>query len=703
MTVNKQPTPGNSTVAGNDTAMSAAMRKATAATPAAAPGPFPPVQPGANFGTQPHTNTTETAAQEQRANTAMNQNQNYGAAHPAAAAAPFSSAAAQGQNLGIRTLGDFKKFNPNLIGATAQAEAVSSFIARAKELAEATATHGQYLMDVLPLNKGEPDDIYVSAVILVVRDAQNPTAGLAYHVMLLSDTAEDPAPYFPNTPGMQGVEVLRVMSDAYDDVYKQAVWNLLRNKYPQIGDNNFYDAEAEVIPKGYDFKDLNLVRKTLMNAGNAVTTQLNSANPEFTDVSLGALTGTMPNTQARLAFQQPQSSNEVGDPVRTDTVIEFIEVSGQGGNNQVKNGVPGSLNSGEQTTKLARVGGFFDLVWAPSGQFQSQNPYLPAGNAYGNVPQQIPFLYRPRFVITRMELPVVTTLPMQILALLPTLILRENNNWMGGFARPHGEGFDMHDIGAIGIEVNADNNPNGIGTRFDTKADSFKPQNLGQLLSAFVSPELAISFDIDEYGPTTWRDSVWAAAANGNPNANRALQHAMDLLTNGEFSKRYNGQIIMNDNNRVHTGWYVDSNGVKIDLRNIDHLCVLNMLGEKDPAAARDWSDTFAQNQYPIEQRLAVRRRILTQVLRDVHITGFAQRFTFVGEALRALAEATAAAGLQIRLQNLYQDMSGQPRASAQWIERGGIAAGNYGVFARGFTNQPGQVLGGAPAIGRWR
>ncbi len=630
----------------------------------------------------------------------MNTPNQYGAAHPAQVAQPFASAAARTEIPTSRTISDFRRFNNPLLSSLPVAEAVQKFIKAATELAASAASSGQYLMDVHSLSKGDSAAaIYCSAVILVVRNAQNPNAGLAYHVMLLSDTAEDPAPVFINQPGLQGVEIFRVMSDAYDDEYRAVVYNLLRTKYPQITDKCWYDAEAEVIPKGYDFNDLNMIRRTLINAGNAVTTQLNSADPEFVDVSLEAMSQ-LPNTQVRLAFNQPQTANEVNDPVRTDVSIDYLEVTGTG--NQGKNGVLTSLNSGEQTTRLASIKGYLDLVWSPVGHFAAANPYAPA-SPYMQQPQTPPYLYQPRFIITRVELPIVTTLPMELLALTPALALRDNLNWMPGFHRPHGAEFDMHDIGAIGIEVNANNNPNGIGDRFDTRADSFKEANLGQLLQAFVRPDLAISMDIDEYGPTTWRDSIFLAAARGFAPANRAIINACDMLTNGHFSKIYQGPVVMDDNNRLHTGWYADNKGEKVDLRNVDHLCVLNMLGEKDPAAARDWSDTFAQNQYPIEQRLQVRRRILSAVLRDVHITGYAQRITFYGEFLKGLAQALAAAGLQIRLQNPYQDMTGQPRASASWLDQGAITGPNMTVFQRGFAPQPGQVMGGAPQVGRWR
>ena len=80
--------------------------------------------------------------------------------------------------------------------------------------------------------------------------------------------------------------------------------------------------------------------------------------------------------------------------------------------------------------------------------------------------------YVSRFV-TALESHDILTVGTQLLALLPAMSLRENNQWANAFRpAPFNNGIDLRDIGAIGIEVNFENNPTGVGSRIDTKSAS---------------------------------------------------------------------------------------------------------------------------------------------------------------------------------------------------------------------------------------
>lgn len=586
--------------------------------------------------------------------------------------------------------------NPAPLAGAPDAEAMKAFSDAIKQLV--AGVNEAYDLQVVNVSKNELTDLFCSSIVLVVRHKQAPNAALAYHTMLIADTASDlPRPQV--NIGGQTVEQQLVIGDAYDGDYKAAVAGVVARNFPQTKPQAMFDAEGEVIPKHYDFKDLNLVRKTLANALRAAGTVLNSSASNFKDYSLeGNAAGI--NSTATLLFNQPQQENAVGEAVRTDVYISYAEVRGQ--QRQVKAGERVSLNSGERTEQLFGIGGFMDLLWDPANpQFQA-NPFAPQfANPAFQQQQQVSHLYTPRYVITKLDAKTLNTLPGQLLGIVTALTLRDGGNWIGAFRRPHSAEFDMRDIGAIGIEANIEKNPSGFGSRIDTRAESFTAQHLAMLVQTFIRPNLAISLDVAECGPETWLTSVFLAAARGSSDANNAILAAASLLTNGKFN--YSGPTVFNENNRIHMGWYQDKNGVRRDIRDVDHLAILNLFGEQDPSVIRDWSDTFTRVEYAADLRLAARKRILEQAVGgQIEYTGFAERVTFAGPFLDALAKAVLATGLTIRPVTPYQDLSTPQRASAGWMQNLRLGTDSSGLFNRGYGGvaQPGAQSGSS--FGRW-
>lgn len=584
--------------------------------------------------------------------------------------------------------------NPAPLAGAPDAEAMKAFSEAIKVLA--ANAHESYDVQIVSVSKNEITNLFCSAIAVVVRHKQNKDAALAFHTMLVGDTAgELPRPQI----SVQGVMVEQqwVIGDAYDNKFRAAVAGAVARQFPNTDTSNMFDAESQVIPVGYDFKDLALVRATLANALRAAGTVLNSNASNFKDYSLeGSAAGL--NSTATLAFNQNQQANAVGEPVRTDVYISYAEIRGNA--EQAKAGERQSLNSGERTEQAFGIGGFMDLLWDPANPQSTANPYSAALQQYNPQPQ-VTHLYTPRLVITKLDARLLNTLPGQLLGLVTALTLRDNGNWIGSFRRPHTNDFDLRDIGAIGIEANLDKNPSGYGSRIDTRSDSFTNQQMAALVQAFIRPNMAISMDVAECGPETWLNSWALAAARGSSEANDAILGAAQLLTNGRFT--YTGPTVFNENNRIHMGWYTDKLGQRRDIRDVDHLAILNMFGETDPALIREWSDTFTRVDFASDLRLAARRKILEQTVGgQVHYTGFAERVTFDGRFLDALAKAVVATGLTIRPITPYQDLSGPSRATASWMQNLRLGNDSGGLFNRGYGGPAQGGVQGGSTFGRW-
>ena len=124
-------------------------------------------------------------------------------------------------------------------------------------------------------------------------------------------------------------------------------------------------------------------------------------------------------------------------------------------------------------------------------------------------------------------------------------------------------------------------------------------------------------------------------------------------LTNGNFRDYFKaGTPIFSDaGERVHMGTWIDKDGNKRDIRDIDHIAICNLVGERNPQIIREYSDTYLNTMVPMEKRLADRKRILSAVTGETcTITGFAQRLTFTREFIEALVQGVRATNLAVRV-----------------------------------------------------
>lgn len=528
---------------------------------------------------------------------------------------------------------------------------------------------------LIPIDNTSETALAFSALVVCLRYKNQPELGIAYHTLIVEATGEKIPAKFVQIGGSQ-VEIYRVAGDACDAILLTKVAERVRAAFPN---QRLFDAEACVVPRDFNTENKVAVHQLALNAGLAVSTELDVRQKNFQDLNLAASAHDS-NLTVTLSFARQQLENAVTEPVRSDLLLTFTSQQQNQQQQQVQ-----SVNSGDRTARIAELSAFIDLIWAPvSQQGSGYNPYAP-------IVQQNTQKYAARMVITNMHSTFAATPPAQLLALVTALSVRDDNNWIQVF-RPTpvvGKDIDTHDIGAIGIEANFENNPSGYGVRVNTKSDTFRPENLGQLVTAMIQPGLVISLDVPECGPESWYSSIFSAASNGSIEATQAIYAACNQLTNGNFARYFpdGAQMFADLGNRIHLGHYTDKNGVKRDIRDIDYLAVMNILGERDPKSIQDWSDTFTKTQFPLEQRLAARKRtIMALTDQSAEFTGFAHRVTFTHTFMEALAKACKDTGLVIRINTpLNTGDFNNERGVAGFIGSAISQSGQSSVFNRDF------------------
>jgi hypothetical protein len=561
-----------------------------------------------------------------------------------------------------------------------------------------------YEVTLIPIDLNNTRSLEKSAIVVAVRDLINPDVGVAYHTLVLEASSEPVQSRFEMI-GNQNTEILRVTGDVYNATFQQEVSEWVARQFPG---KNLIPVDAEVVPEEFDVENGKRLHGAAANAITACTTELEMRSGG-TDIDLGNVE--QDNTlTVQMNFAAAQTEDVMGLPVRSDIMIDF-RAGGQP--------IPGQPGVTSRVSTLSRISGFMDLVWVPAvTQQQAFNPWVAQQQAVVS-PDEFK-RYIPRFVMTDLESMNLLTIRAQLLALVPAFTLRENNSWVESF-RPSTvstDGVDWKDIGAVGIEANFERNASGFGSRIDTKSDAFqRGQNqqgdyLIRLVASVFQPKLLLSLDVPEVGPSTWSNSVFAAAGEvNNPNSINATEYILkeaDKLTHGRFLKYFpqGARVTVDENNRIHTGYYVDRHGQKRDLREVDYLAVLNMVGDRDPELAREWSDSFALTGVPLEVRLAKRKSIITGILgaNNVHFKGFARRVTFEPQFVDALIAACKEVGLSVRTIAPFSDLTTYERAINPYATSAAMDASGYssGIFNRGYPGQQQATFGARSGFSRW-
>lgn len=465
--------------------------------------------------------------------------------------------------------------------------------------------------------------------------------------------------------GNQPIEIERTAGDTVNDELWDKTTLFLRDTFgPQA---NYVFCGAMVIYSEIDPEDDLQIQQIVYAATQAMWTKMeNDVLGADAFINVGMVGNAV--VSAAVDYNPADVFSANGLPVRSNLSISQ-RVTQANANNQ-------SLH--EQQLELTRLDAYVDLIYVK-----------PPVAQWGQAP--ITQHYFPRVVITKLDSQVdAVNLELQLWALSSGMLAGRQMAWSGVFLpRYNVSGPDLRDIGAIGFEVNLTGNPDALPERIPTKSESFGRRELLNLIGSAIHDQVVYSLDVEEVGPLSWLTQTFIAAANGDADAYAAIVQAANNLTNNQFGTIWNGgAIAVDDNNRIHLGYYFDTNGQKKDLRDIDYLAMLNLLGDKDMQNFHEWVSTFEESSVPLELRLEKRSKLLKALIPEARIKGFARRVTFTADFIAALEAAIQQAGLVVRPTNV-QPLEGQTAQRGQFNAAQFAVNSNVGAGLFTFNQAP--------------
>ncbi len=535
----------------------------------------------------------------------------------------------------------------------------------------------EWQFSVLAFDRDTHSGLYYSCLVVVVTKKGASVA--PFFTLILEGTNKPLNSVNRSTPQGVTVEITRLASDAADSALYGLIKNSLQSKMPG---NNFRRVDSMVIPADFDIHNKEAVHQVAYIAALACGNEIGTQDPSFEDINVATLARMSVNNSLSIYvnYGRVLKTDAVGWPIRSDVRCIFKD-------NQHTKGNDLSVNTVDQSTYMAELNGFMDLVYVGGNEV---NPYLP------NMQPARMDNYACRFVITDIDRLNGYTNANLLLALSTASALSADNNWMMAF-RPQSmdrRAIDITDIGALGYENNVSSDPAAAFKKFDTKSENFNFGQLTWLLSTLLKPGIMISMDVPDSASQSWYMSLFSEASRGNMTARGLIIKGANHLTAGKFPVDFStNDIFVDTGNRIHMGYYISKNGDRRDIREIDYLAIANLAGENDREKIVEWSDTFTRLDRPLEVRLDSRKRIIQWATDNTAVfTGWAERVTFSAKFMGTLVGANAECGLRANLV--------QPMSSGDFSDiRGRANFVNSGLFAgRGYTtnsiSEAGSIFG---------
>jgi len=613
-----------------------------------------------------------------------NQNGNNGRQEHAEAPRPRAESARPnfgGQAEGLDNINYAALLNP--AGDTASGDTLVRLSEAATKYFEGTVNNVYYDYSFLTFDRANSEGITVSILVILAFLKTSKGAAGSFHTLLIGDSFG--AVETQINKGPETIIWKRHAGEAFDGKMIAFIQKELSVRYPHT---SFVQADAEVVPAGFELSKPR-TDALFTNAVTACATILAQA-AGLVRVSIDDLTAGRA-LQVRALFNQPNTENAVGVPVRTDTRLVLSTIP-----NRQSNSMDVSLNDiGAQSKILAHVGGYMDVIYAPE-----EKP----NNSFRTTERRDTRTYIPNFIITQLGHTRMTSLEGTLLSLAAINALRVDNGWTQCFrpnTNPAG-GRDMHGVGGFNVEANVTNDPKG-GYVMDTGKD-LRDDDLADYLQAIMFDDLVVSIDIAECGPDTYFLAPFAMAAEGESSAQAAIFRAAEKLTKGNFAAKFeakkNHTILSKNNLSLLNGDYVAPGGVRRDIRDVDYAFICNTFGANDAGQIGRWGDATQGGGTDVIARADEQRTIIEGALAsEVRFTGMSRRYSFNRDFLNALTEALLAAKLDVSLESsgLFGARRDRTRGADYLDDARMSTRGNDSYFQR-------RTSGGNPAgFGRFR
>lgn len=534
-----------------------------------------------------------------------------------------------GQNLSIGMSSRMAAFGS---GGDMFEKIYTHFAEKVKLLNESIKTGEKY--HVLKLLK-QRHGLNYSGVIVTVTHGDLTCA----HTIMVEKTGDYPDVITENMGG-QRYEIMRTPADALDQKYMQAVVNFVAESL-NVPAASVVPVDGALLPNEFDVSNENTIMDVFANAINAIDSEIAIQSKDYTGICIPDILNNFRNGKffVNLFFNNAENviTDATGMPIRQDICVALTFKNTAQSNNR-------SVNQGEDSIDVLKVYGYVDFEFSapvPMQNFVASQKFIP------------------NFIITHIDSGIIPTPDVLLLAVASTLAINEDFNWLQAFRpRPEKKGeIDFNDIGALNVEGNIENNPQGFGAKLKTKAKEFTMADFNKAVQMLIKPTMMISIDLPKAGPDTWITSVLGYAKfNRSQAAITRIYRSLATLIGNEQAVNPNVPIFVEGTNKIHGGFYRTKEGI-FDLRNLsNYLAVANFVAEtnQQPLLVAQYTNSLYSEMIPSDIRAAERKKFIDNMSNDnAVVKQFYDRVTFTNDFLVMLVNTLKAAGFNPMFTNM--------------------------------------------------
>lgn len=480
--------------------------------------------------------------------------------------------------------------------------------------------------------------------------------------------------------GATPVSVFVSTADAYTAQYVNKVTNALQRALGESativgGGWSVVGRETELTTDGF--------RAFIAEAMIAIEHAVSSFKVGAPTFNLGMLQGQNPaRLRNHITLDQPKFSPS-GLPIRSDIKSELVLSQSNGNKTAVEE---------NSELRICEVSAYVDLIYVPPSQgfFGGMTQQMMMGQA------PTPY-YIPRINLTNFALDLPnSSLEFMILGIASIASLAKNRSYGVVWRDQYGSTANVkRNLGAVGLQVQGlttDGTPGILDVSQDVRV-------LYQLMQTVLAENPVFTLELTQGGQSNWATTTIAKLATNDIRTQEMFIKACDNLTQGRFTPIYTQlcqqaggglqQLVTTSAEPSFIGTYKNEGELR-DIRELDLLAVLNLIGAKDPDLVMAYLLTFSSPEDP-RVRLARRADILKSLAKDVQIRSYSQKYDFGGLFIQALTMAIAQNGITINNDNF---MSSNDNVYSQTINQWSASMVNTQAIAGLYQQQPIQMHG---------
>lgn len=435
-------------------------------------------------------------------------------------------------------------------------------------------------------------------------------------------------PRIEKTP--EGVfEVPVVAADLYGETLLDVNFDILAREL-SCNVVDIIDAGCQLLPRELAYDDEISFRNVIYSASSAVYSVFvdEEEDPEVLDLTEF---GDQVQFIGSMDFRPGILNSSVGLPYRRDVTVSVM-TQDQIGTNSVDQTFANSH-------MLSNASAYVNVVF--TGKLPPQQ-----ANVYGAPIVQPTQMFTPKLEIVDTATLQGVTPELQMLALASLTKLSSGMHvqaWTNVYNPVVGGAGDMHDISCLAIEMDM--------PRINTDAADWNPQ---EFCNMYVDRDLVYVLHVEDAGDLSWfHKIIKQAAINSNaPQRLEALSYIYDSIDNLTGRRvwrdmwKADAPIAEIEDDLIFIGYYIDREGKRRDLREIDYMYALKNFGETDMSLVEQFGYTFVPASGPLFMRLARRKTLMEVMLQQsIVIKSYATPVILYPDWLHAMQAAIAAVG----------------------------------------------------------